>query len=114
MNLQTDAPPVPESFGRLLRDCRRGRRLSQLDLALNAEVSQRHLSFLESGRARPSREMVLQLAQALDLPLETRNRLLCAAGFAGVYPRRRLDADLLYGRVITEGWERLGPAEKGA
>lgn len=95
MNLHTDASSTPESFGRLLRDCRRGRRLSQLDLALNAEVSQRHLSFLESGRARPSREMVLQLAQALDLPLETRNRLLAAAGFAGVYPRRRLDAEAM-------------------
>lgn len=81
-----------EAFGRMLRDCRRTRRLSQLDLALNAEVSQRHLSFLESGRARPSRDMVLLLAQALDLPLDTRNRLLNAAGFAPLYPRRALDA----------------------
>jgi transcriptional regulator with XRE-family HTH domain len=79
-------------FGRLLRDCRRSRRLSQLDLALHAEVSQRHLSFLESGRAQPSREMVVQLAQALDLPLRERNRLLQGAGFAGLYPQRRLEA----------------------
>lgn len=79
----------------MLRQCRRGRRLSQLDLALHAEVSQRHLSFLESGRARPSREMVVQLAQALDLPLESRNRLLSAAGFAVLYPRRRLDAEAM-------------------
>lgn len=84
----TDLPP----FGNLLRDCRRGRKLSQLDLAVDADVSQRHLSFLESGRAQPSREMVLQLAGALDLPLRERNRLLTSAGFAGVYPQRKLDA----------------------
>lgn len=95
MNARTDSAMGPEPFGQLLRDCRRGRRLSQLDLALNAEVSQRHLSFLESGRAKPSREMVVQLAEALDLPLETRNRLLAAAGFAGLYPRRRLDAEAM-------------------
>jgi transcriptional regulator with XRE-family HTH domain len=86
--------PLTEStaFGPLLRDCRRARKLSQLGLATHAEVSQRHLSFLESGRAQPSREMVLQLAQALDLPLRERNRLLLCAGFAGVYPERRLEA----------------------
>lgn len=92
MDTHNDAVAGPDVFGRMLRECRRGRRLSQLDLALNAEVSQRHLSFLESGRARPSREMVVQLAEALDLGLETRNRLLAAAGFAGLYPKRRLDA----------------------
>lgn len=95
MNTHTDVVSGPEGFGRMLRECRRGRRLSQLDLALNAEVSQRHLSFLESGRARPSREMVVQLATALDLSLETRNRLLGAAGFAGLYPRRQLDAEAM-------------------
>ena len=94
-----------EGFGPLLRRYRRGRRLSQLDLALHAEVSQRHLSFLESGRARPSREMVVQLAQALDLPLETRNRLLAAAGFAGLYPRRRLDAEAM--KPIRGALERM-------
>ncbi|MFT4046183.1 MAG: helix-turn-helix transcriptional regulator [Solimonas sp.] len=82
----------PPDFGRLLRDCRRGRRLSQLELALRADVSQRHLSFLESGRAQPSREMVLQLAETLDLPLRERNRLLFAAGYAGLYPQRPLEA----------------------
>jgi transcriptional regulator with XRE-family HTH domain len=87
----TDVPP----FGALLRDVRRSRKLSQLDLAADAEVSQRHLSFLESGRAQPSREMVLQLAQALDLPLRERNRLLMSAGFAGVYPQRQLDAEAM-------------------
>lgn len=93
--MNTNHDGSPEGFGRMLRECRRGRRLSQLDLALNAEVSQRHLSFLESGRARPSRDMVVQLAQALDLSLETRNRLLSAAGFAGLYPRRPLDTDAM-------------------
>lgn len=80
------------NFGPLLRDHRRARKFSQLDLAVQAEVSQRHLSFLESGRAAPSRDMVLQLANALDLPLRERNRLLLSAGFAGVYPERKLDA----------------------
>lgn len=89
--MQTHGTDLP-AFKALLRDCRRARKLSQLDLAADAEVSQRHLSFLESGRAQPSREMVLQLAQALDLPLRDRNRLLTSAGFAGVYPQRKLDA----------------------
>jgi transcriptional regulator with XRE-family HTH domain len=80
------------SFGPLLRDARRARRLSQLDLSLHAEVSQRHLSFLESGKARPSRDMVVQLATALDLSMRERNRLLQTAGFAGIYPQRPLAA----------------------
>ncbi|WP_020648116.1 helix-turn-helix domain-containing protein [Solimonas variicoloris] len=84
----TDLP----DFGTLLRENRRARRLSQLGLALQAEVSQRHLSFLESGRAQPSRDMVLQLAETLDLPLRERNRLLLAAGYAGIYPQRPLEA----------------------
>ena len=92
-------------FGSLLRECRRGRRLSQLDLSLHAEVSQRHLSFLESGRARPSREMVVSLAEALDLPLAVRNRLLQAAGFAGIYPRRQLDADAM--QPVRNALERM-------
>lgn len=80
------------AFGELLREARRLRRLSQLELSLQAEVSQRHLSFLESGRAQPSREMVVQLSQVLDLPLRERNRLLHTAGFAGLYPQRQLEA----------------------
>lgn len=67
------------------------RRISQLDLSLAAEVSQRHISFLESGRAKPSRAMVQQLGEALDLPLRERNRLLISAGFAPVYEARSLD-----------------------
>lgn len=72
-------------FARLLRGWRDARKLSQLELALGSRISQRHLSFLESGRARPSREMVLQLAEALEVPLRERNTLLTAAGFAAIY-----------------------------
>lgn len=78
-------------FGDLLRGWRRTRKLSQLELALEARVSQRHVSFLESGRAQPSREMVLQLAGALDVPLRERNVLLQTAGFAPLYRERGLD-----------------------
>ncbi|MGY1591948.1 helix-turn-helix domain-containing protein [Geodermatophilus sp. SYSU D00708] len=80
-------PPV----GELLRDWRQRRRLSQLDLASDAGVSTRHLSFVETGRARPSREMVLHLAEQLEVPLRERNELLLAAGYAPVYGRRRLE-----------------------
>jgi transcriptional regulator with XRE-family HTH domain len=79
------------SVGDLLRTWRRRRRLSQLALAMEAEVSQRHLSFVESGRAAPSREMVLRLSERLDVPMRERNLLLAAAGFAPVHPERPLD-----------------------
>ncbi|HET6394065.1 MAG TPA: helix-turn-helix transcriptional regulator, partial [Blastococcus sp.] len=79
------------AVGDLLRDWRQRRRLSQLDLASDAGVSARHLSFVETGRARPSREMVLHLAEQLEVPLRERNDLLLAAGFAPVYGRRGLD-----------------------
>jgi transcriptional regulator with XRE-family HTH domain len=79
------------SFGDLLRDWRRRRRLSQLDLAAEAEISQRHLSFVESGRSTPSREMVLRLAEQLGIPLRERNTLLTAAGYAPIYRGRPLD-----------------------
>lgn len=75
----------------MIRDWRKQRRLSQLDLASEAEISQRHLSFLESGRAQPSREMVLHLAERLDLPLRERNALLVAAGFAPAFREREYD-----------------------
>ena len=92
MSMHAPASDQPSEFGGLLRDFRRVRKLSQLDLATDAEISQRHLSFLESGRARPSRQMVLLLAQTLDVPLRERNRLLASAGFAGLYPQRTLEA----------------------
>jgi transcriptional regulator with XRE-family HTH domain len=72
-------------FGSLLRHWRTLRRMSQLDLALNAEMSQRHLSFLESGRARPSRGMVLRISEVLEVPLRHRNELLESVGLAAVY-----------------------------
>jgi transcriptional regulator with XRE-family HTH domain len=79
--------------GELLREWRHRRRLSQLDLANDAEVSARHLSFVETGRSTPSRELVLHLAEHLDVPLRERNALLLAAGYAPVYRARALDDD---------------------
>ena len=82
-------PVASQPVGGLLREWRQRRRLSQLALACEADISTRHLSFLETGRAQPSREMVLHLAERLELPLRERNRLLVAAGFAPVFPERR-------------------------
>lgn len=83
--------PAGVSVGALLRQWRQRRRLSQLALAIEADVSTRHLSFVENGRASPSRDMVLHLADTLDVPLRERNQLLLAAGFAPGYPVRPLD-----------------------
>src|SRR6516164_4955008 len=80
------------SFGVLLRRWRAVRHLSQLDLALDADISTRHLSCIERGRAQPSREMVLRLAEALQVPLRERNALLLAAGYAPLYRHTGLDA----------------------
>jgi len=77
--------------GEHLRDWRQRRRLSQLDLASEAEISARHLSFLETGRSQPSREMILHLAEQLEIPMRERNVLLVAAGFAPIFPERSLD-----------------------
>ncbi|MXP64462.1 XRE family transcriptional regulator [Roseomonas sp. M0104] len=82
--------PSGSPIGALLRAWRQRRRRSQLDLALDAEVSQRHLSFVESGRAAPSREMVLRLAEQLEVPLRERNALLLAAGYAPAFAERPL------------------------
>jgi transcriptional regulator with XRE-family HTH domain len=79
------------AFGDLLRDWRRRRRLSQLDLATEADVSARHVSFIESGRSAPSRAMVLRLADALAVPPREQNRLLLAAGLAPAYAERGVD-----------------------
>jgi transcriptional regulator with XRE-family HTH domain len=79
------------SVGELLRDWRQRRRRSQLDLALDAEVSTRHLSFVETGRSRPSRELVLHLAEHLEVPLRDRNQLLLAAGYAPVHRETPLE-----------------------
>src|SRR6188472_3378399 len=82
---------VRSGVGPLLRDWRRRRRRSQMDLALDAGVSARHVSFVESGRSRPSAEMVVRLAEQLEVPLRDRNQLLLAAGYAPLYGERALD-----------------------
>lgn len=79
------------AVGELLRSWRQKRRLSQLELACAADISTRHLSFLETGRSQPSREMILHLAERLAIPLRSRNALLVAAGYAPLYPERTLD-----------------------
>ncbi|KAA2237200.1 helix-turn-helix domain-containing protein [Salinarimonas soli] len=91
MTLGTGASPPVRPFGDHLRAWRQRRRMSQLDLALDAEISQKHLSFVESGRSSPSRAMVLNLAERLGVPLRERNVLLLAAGYAPLYPERPLD-----------------------
>lgn len=92
---------VTESgFSQLLKSWRQKRRMSQLDLALSANVSQRHVSFLEQGRAKPSRSMILQLSEALEVPLRERNDWLTAAGFAPVFKARPLD-DPQMGQVMS-------------
>src|SRR6516225_11658311 len=85
----------PIHIGDHLREWRQRRHLSQLDLAGDAEISARHLSFVETGRAAPSREMVLKLAERLDVPLRERNVLLTAAGFAPTFAERPLDGPSL-------------------
>jgi transcriptional regulator with XRE-family HTH domain len=94
----------------LLRQWRERRRLSQLELALEAEVSARHLSFLETGRARPSRDMVLRLAERLEVPLRERNPMLLSAGFAPAYSGRDLDDNEMAPvrtalRLILDGYQ---------
>ena len=94
---QEQTPP----FGTLMRLWRQRRRLSQLDLAIEADVSSRHVSFMETGRSAPSRAMVLRLAAVLDVPLRERNQLLLAAGLAPVYAERSLaDPDMA---AVREG-----------
>ncbi len=83
------------AVGELLRDWRLRRRLSQLDLSVEAAVSSRHLSFVETGRSKPSRELVLHLAEELEVPLRERNTLLLAAGYAPAYPENDLDAEVM-------------------
>ncbi|MFC4588063.1 helix-turn-helix domain-containing protein [Sphaerisporangium corydalis] len=88
----TTAALSQRPVGELLRQWREHRRLSQLDLAIQADISTRHLSFMETGRSNPSREMVLHLSAELDLSLRERNRLLLAAGFAPVFSESTLNA----------------------
>lgn len=92
MEITETSSSTAAGFGPMLREWRKARGASQLDLALTCGLSQRHLSFLESGRSRPSRGMVLHLASALDVPLRQQNAMLLSVGFAPIYKERRLDA----------------------
>ncbi|MEW1778739.1 helix-turn-helix transcriptional regulator [Streptomyces sp. NPDC086777] len=100
-------PTVPgdQGVGPLLRAWRERRRVSQLELALRADSSARHISFVETGRSRPSEEMVLRLAEHLDVPVRERNALLLAAGYAPHYPETPLDDPAL--EALRDGMERL-------
>src|SRR4029079_16624174 len=90
--LDSTSAPAAAPAGQLLREWRVRRRMSQLDLASTAGISARHLSFVETGRSRPSREMLLHLAENLEVPLRERNPLLIAAGFAPTYQATDFDA----------------------
>lgn len=92
-----DPMSIPSRFGDLLRGWRVRRHLSQLELAGEAGISTRHLSFIETGRAQPSREMILRLSGHLELPLREQNILLTSAGFAPVFEQRPLDDPALEG-----------------
>ncbi len=94
-----------QPVGTLLREWRERRRLSQLDLSLQAEISSRHISFVETGRSQPSRELILRLGEHLDLPFRERNRLLLAAGFAPVYAETALDAPPL--RAVRDALRQM-------
>jgi transcriptional regulator with XRE-family HTH domain len=91
-HLSSRTAPVRRQFGQLLKEWRRVRRKSQLDVALEADISPRHLSFVESGRSAPSREMVQLLTETLDVPLRERNALLVAAGYAPTYNEAPLES----------------------
>src|ERR1700745_156666 len=95
--------------GDLLREWRQRGRLSQLALAIGANVSSRHLSFVETGRAKPSSEMILHLAEYLDVPLRDRNALLLAGGYAPAYPERTLAAPELKAAPGRPGTRRTRP-----
>ncbi|MDX3247967.1 helix-turn-helix transcriptional regulator [Streptomyces sp. ME18-1-4] len=99
------AAPADPEVGPLLRAWRERRRLSQLELALRADSSARHISFVETGRSRPSEEMLLRLAEHLDVPVRERNALLLAAGYAPHYPQTPLDDPAL--DALRAGLDRL-------
>src|SRR6201992_3182130 len=81
----------PTPVGQLLREWRERRRISQLDLSIQADISARHLSFVETGRSQPTSGMILRLSEQLDAPLRERNALLLAGGYAPAYPEHSLD-----------------------
>jgi transcriptional regulator with XRE-family HTH domain len=122
-------PPAARPVGELLREWRLRRRLSQLDLAIQADISARHLSFVETGRSRPTAEMILRLTEQLDVPLRDRNTLLLAGGYAPAYPEHGLDGPELaavraalrqvlaghepYPAVVVNRWWELVDANAG-
>src|SRR5512138_3641110 len=91
MNMNGTLSATTRPVGDLLREWRQRRRMSQLDFSVEAEISSKHLSFLETGRSQPSRDMVLHLAELLDVPLRERNSLLIAAGFAPMFKEHALN-----------------------
>ncbi|ORB62120.1 helix-turn-helix domain-containing protein [Mycolicibacterium tusciae] len=101
----TTAAVQTPPFGTMMRDWRQRRRLSQLDLAIEADVSARHVSFIETGRSSPSRAMVLRLAEVLNVPLREQNQLLMAAGLAPVYSERSLHDPGM--AAVRDGVERV-------
>jgi transcriptional regulator with XRE-family HTH domain len=111
MSIASISPQSPADFGEALRHRRRARGLSQLDLALSCGTSPRHLSFLETNRSRPSRDMVEMLADAMVLPRAARNSMLLAAGFAPAYPATPLDAAALapFRSILAEMIARHAP-----
>ena len=121
--------PPARAVGDLLREWRQRRRMSQLDLAIAAEISARHLSFVETGRSRPTSGMIVRLSEHLDVPLRDRNALLLAGGYAPAYPehgldepelaavraalRRVLDSPAPYPAVVINRWWELIDASAG-
>ncbi|GAB3429191.1 helix-turn-helix transcriptional regulator [Flindersiella endophytica] len=103
--VRNDIAQEPRTVGELIRYWRTRRRLSQLDLALEAELTTKHLSFVETGRAKPSRQLLLHLAQHMDLPLAERNRLLLTGGFAPIYLDQPYDSEVM--RPLRESLHRL-------
>jgi transcriptional regulator with XRE-family HTH domain len=105
MTMSAELLEEPQTAGELIRFWRVRRRLTQLDLALDAEMSTKHLSFVETGRAQPSRQLLLHLSNQLDLPIAERNRLLLAGGFAPVYLDQPYQAESM--RPLRESLHRL-------
>ena len=108
MSIATEQEPL--TVGELIRFWRTRRRLSQFELSLEADVSTKHLSFVETGRSSPSRQLLVHLAQKLDLPIGERNRLLLAGGFAPPYQERPYDSEFM--RPLRESLQRLLRAPK--
>src|SRR5277367_7021536 len=129
MTTMTWAAPGARPVGELLREWRERRRISQLDLAIQADVSARHLSFVETGRSRPTPAMILRLTEQLDVPLRERNTLLLAGGYAPAFPQHGLDAPELdsvraalgqvlaghepYPAVVIDRWWDMQDANSG-